>query len=87
VVFVKNILVLRSEFLYKQGPFVRGRMLAEVNTLMGIVSKQLEVKEKFQSLNETVERTHRLSLAIVVHANFINEMLIQLTQSVSIPCD
>src|SRR5216683_1513812 len=48
-----------------------GRFLS----VLGLVSQEQEIKERIQSLTEITERTHRLALAVVVHAQFIRETI------------
>lgn len=52
-----------------------GLSLGRFLSVLGLVSQEQEVKERIQSLTESTERTHRLALAVVVHAQFIRETI------------
>jgi hypothetical protein len=52
-----------------------GLSLGRFLSVFGLVSQEQEVKERIQSLTEITERTHRLALAVVVHAQFIRETI------------
>jgi S1-C subfamily serine protease len=46
-----------------------------VLSLVGLVSQEQQFRERIQSLAEITVRTHRLGLAVVVHAHFIRETI------------
>ena len=43
--------------------------------IMGVVSEEMELTERVKTLSETVERKHRLSLAVVVHSSFVADLM------------
>ena len=46
-----------------------------VLSLVGLVSQEQQFKERIESLAEITVRTHRMGLAVVVHAHFIRETI------------
>jgi S1-C subfamily serine protease len=46
-----------------------------VQFIMGVVSQENEITEHIESLNETVTRKHNLSLAVIVQARFVSDLL------------
>ncbi len=52
-----------------------GLSLGRFLSILGLVSQEQEVKERIESLAEVIIRTHRLALAVVVHAHFIRETI------------
>jgi len=52
-----------------------GLSLGRFLSVLGLVSQEQEVKERIESLDEVAVRTHRLALAVVIHAHFIRETI------------
>ena len=49
--------------------------IGTVQFIMGLVSEEKAVTERVKSLSETVERKHRLSLAVIVHSSFVADLI------------
>lgn len=43
--------------------------------IMGVVLEEMELTEHVKTLSETVERKHRLSLAVVAHSSFVADLI------------
>lgn len=43
--------------------------------IMGVVSEERELTERVKTLSETVERKHRLSLAVIAHSSFVADLI------------
>ena len=56
-------------------PFSGTHAAGTLRMVMGLVSTQLSVTETVRSMEEVSKRTHQLSLAHVVHAQFLREVL------------
>ncbi|WP_319525169.1 hypothetical protein [uncultured Desulfosarcina sp.] len=65
--------------LYSANRFYGGSThIGVVRFIMGLVSQQKGLTERFDLLDETVIRKHQLSLAVIVHASFIKEVIDEL---------
>lgn len=63
-------------FLHSENRSFGGRTnIGVVRLVMGVVSKQKEITEKLQSLDEQITRRHNLGLAEIVHAEFVREIM------------
>jgi len=49
--------------------------IGTVQFIMGLVSGEKAVTERVKSLSETVERKHRMSLAVIVHSSFVADLI------------
>ena len=49
--------------------------IGTVQFIMGLVSEEKAVTERVKSLSETVERKHRLSLAVIIHSSFVADLI------------
>ena len=49
-----------------------------VSQLMGIVIQEKHIIERVKTMDEEILRKHKLSLAIVVHASFLKDLLLML---------
>jgi hypothetical protein len=52
-----------------------GTHIGTVQFILGLVSEEKAVTERVKTLNETVERKHRLALAVIAHSSFIVELI------------
>jgi hypothetical protein len=52
-----------------------GTGLGHYMVLLGVVSRERDLKEQLSGIDEVTVRTHRLGLAEIVHASFIRELL------------
>ncbi len=63
-------------YIYSENRFYDNQVnLGFVKFIVGIVSQEWTTKEKVESLSEVIVREHKLGLAVVVHAQFVNEIL------------
>lgn len=62
--------------LYAENRFYGGSThIGTTQFIMGVVSQEKGLTERVKTLNETVERTHRLSLAVIVHSSFVADLI------------
>lgn len=52
-----------------------GTVIGVTRMVMGLVSQEMSLKERIESLSETMEREHKLGIAMVVHAQFIGDTI------------
>jgi S1-C subfamily serine protease len=66
-------------FIYHENRIYGGTVnIGSVNFILGLVSEEQEMIEKIPSLTEIITRKHNLSLAVIVHAAFIRELIARL---------
>lgn len=62
--------------LHSENRFYKGSChIGKVILFMGVVSQELKMEEKVQGLDVTKIKAHRLALAVIVHAQFVKELL------------
>ena len=52
-----------------------GTHIGTTQFIMGVVSEEMELTEHVKTLSETVERKHRLSLAVIAHSSFVGDLI------------
>ena len=73
-------------FLYDRNRFYGDKVhFGRTRFIAGLVSKEQELTEKIQSLEQVTVKKHRLSLAIIVHAKLIRETIEILFPEIPIP--
>jgi len=61
---------------YAENRFFAGSIhLGTTQFIIGVVSEEKGMTERVESLSETIERKHRLSLAIIVHSAFVADLI------------
>lgn len=49
--------------------------IGTIQFIIGVVSQERELTERVKTISESVERKHRLALAVVVHSSFVADLL------------
>lgn len=52
-----------------------GTHIGSIQFIIGVVSQERQFTERVESLSETVLRKHKLALAVIVHASFVEDLI------------